>query len=62
MNEVKRWEPENTIVGYNMRPDPEGSFVLYDHYAKLEAEAKALREQNTKYHAVCGVLLRNLTC
>lgn len=45
MSEVKRWEPENTIVGFNMRPDAEGSFVLHDAYAKLEAEAQALREE-----------------
>lgn len=45
MSDVKRWEPENTFLGYNMRPDAEGSFVLHDAYAKLEAEAQALREQ-----------------
>ncbi|WP_448679971.1 hypothetical protein [Pseudomonas nicosulfuronedens] len=45
MSDVKRWEPENTFLGYNMRPDAEGSFVLHDAYAKLEAEAQALREE-----------------
>ncbi|WP_205896248.1 hypothetical protein [Pseudomonas multiresinivorans] len=67
MSDVKRWEPENTIVGYNMRPDPEGSFVLHEHYAKLEAEAQALREEvaaahgraDTLEHRMMGMMTRH---
>lgn len=36
-HEVKRWEPENTIVGYNMRPCTDGSFVLAVEYDALLA-------------------------
>ncbi|OBY90493.1 hypothetical protein A6723_019475 [Pseudomonas sp. AU11447] len=54
MSNVQRWEPENTFLGYNMRPDLEGSFVLHDHYAKLEAEAQALREEVAALRALLG--------
>lgn len=42
MSEIQRWEPENTIVGYNMKPCADGSFVLFDVASKSEA---ALRQQ-----------------
>jgi len=46
--EVQRWEPENTIVGYNMKPTPSGSFVLHDQYfrdfTRLTAERDGLLE------------------
>lgn len=42
--EVKRWEPEDTIVGYNMRPCADGSFVLADDYDALLAERGALKK------------------
>lgn len=42
MSEIQRWEPENTIVGYNMKPCADGSFVLFDVASKSES---ALRQQ-----------------
>ncbi len=55
--EVKRWEPENTIVGYNMRPCADGSFVLADAYDALLEENKKLR-QMTSEKVVNSTMLR----
>jgi len=45
--EVKRWEPRNTALGYDMQPREDGSFVLFDAYAvhgaRLQAEVERLR-------------------
>lgn len=44
MSGVKRWEPENTFLGYNMKPTDDGSFVLYEHYqqdiTRLQADVE----------------------
>jgi hypothetical protein len=42
--EVQRWEPENTIVGYNMKPVFDGSFVLHDHYSRDVTRLTAERD------------------
>lgn len=38
MSEVKRWEPRNTSLGYDMQPIPSGSFVLSCDYDALAAQ------------------------
>jgi hypothetical protein len=38
MSEVKRWEPRNTSLGYDMQPIPSGSFVLSCDYEALVAQ------------------------
>lgn len=45
MSEVKRWEPRNTIVGYDMQPLPDGSFVLFEDFNRVTAERDALQER-----------------
>tara|TARA_Y100000034_G_C6729913_1_gene323305 strand:+ start:107 stop:568 length:462 start_codon:yes stop_codon:yes gene_type:complete len=39
--EVKRWHPENTAFGYNMKPTPDGDFVLFCHHEAARAADKA---------------------
>ncbi|MEO1830001.1 MAG: hypothetical protein ABGX82_14415 [Pseudomonas sp.] len=39
--EVKRWHPENTAFGYNMKPTPDGDFVLFCHHESARAADKA---------------------
>jgi len=43
MSEVKRWEPRDTIVGFDMEPRKDGSFVLYCDYSAAQSELSALR-------------------
>lgn len=50
--EVKHWEPENTALGYNMRPGSGGSFVLRSDYAALERECERLRLHNSNLEIV----------
>ena len=44
MSEVKRWEPRNTVVGYDMQPLPDGSFVLFYDFDRVIAERDAALE------------------
>lgn len=43
MSEVKRWEPRNTALGYDMQPKPDGSFVLACDFDRVTAERDALQ-------------------
>lgn len=43
MSDVKRWEPENTIVGYNMKPGAGGSFVLSCDYDAMKSRLDNMR-------------------
>lgn len=56
MNEVKRWEPRDTIVGFDMEPRKDGSFVLYCDHSAAQAELSALREELAGYSAANMVL------
>lgn len=42
-NPVKRWEPRNTIVGYDMEPRDDGSFVLYEEVTARDQQITALQ-------------------
>lgn len=44
MSEVKCWEPRNTVVGYDMQPLPDGSFVLFEDFDRVTAERDAALE------------------
>jgi len=39
--EEKRWHPENTAFGYNMKPTTDGDFVLFCHHEAARAADKA---------------------
>lgn len=45
VSHVKRWEPRNTIVGFDMEPRKNGSFVLSCDYDAAQSELSALREE-----------------
>lgn len=52
--EVKRWHPENTAFGYNMKPTPDGDFVLFCHH---EADRAADKARIAELEAALGDLL-----
>lgn len=56
--DVKRWNPEDTIMGYNMRPDRNGDFVLSCHYDALIVERDELLAlmQSTESDEKCNVV------
>jgi len=43
MESVKRWEPRNTSLGYDMQPKLDGAFVLACDFDRIKAENLALQ-------------------
>lgn len=42
--DLKRWHPENTLFGYNMKPTIDGDFVLFCHVEQLMSRAAELSD------------------
>ena len=57
MSEVKRYEPDYDVTGFNgMAEDGDGAYVLYADYATLEADRDTLRaERSNLLDIVAGV-------
>lgn len=62
MGDVKRYAFQIHRRPYGLEEVGSGNLVMHSDYAKLEAEAQALREQNTKFqHMLADVVTKHFT-